>query len=534
MILSGAGIAVAVISLGFLIFIHELGHFLAAKRSGITVERFSLGFGPKLIQHTWRGTEYRLSLLPFGGYVKMLGENPAEERVDVPGAFHTAPISRRIFVAVAGPAMNVLLGVVAFTILYTMGIHIPKSAQTTAIGYVQPGGPAAVAGIRPGDMLVSVNGMRVKNWEDVTTMIFTQPVGKEAKIVLVRNGEEITLPVKTVAKEAKFGEGSKIGILPRVEVIVGDIVEDSPAAQMGINPKDTIVAINGKPVRSYDDVFSEAAQNFGKEVTLTLKRYDKDVQEQDEKAGQFFTVNLPAFVELRVSSIEPDSVAAIAPIPVKPLDIVLSVNGKRVSRVEDIKVEAQNNPGKEIAVGFKRGEEIFTVNIIPELNESDELVDMGGLSLRPSTCGMFLTEPIEPQKYNHIFALGRGIQESWFTIGKIFFVIKGLFSGTMSFKHISGPVGIVQITTAVAMTSFRGFLFLLGFISVNLAIINLLPIPVADGGLILFFTFEKLRGKPLSLKKQIVIQQVGIWLLIFLFILVTWNDVLRIVRHQFS
>ena len=537
MILSGAGIVVAVISLGFLIFIHELGHFLAAKRSGIMVERFSLGFGPKLISFIWRGTEYRLSMLPFGGYVKMLGENPEEERVDIPGAFHTAPVSRRIFVAASGPAMNIIMGVIAFTIYYMIGVQMPRHSQTTSVGYVEPEGPAAIAGIRPGDKFVSVNGTKVKNWDDVRTMIFTQPIGKEAKIALIRNDEEITLSVKTaLSKEDRIGEGSKIGIGPLLEVIVNDIIEGSPAAAAGIKLRDTIVAINGKPVRYYEDVFSETARNLGGEVILTLKRIDEPAGKPGKGEEKLFTVHLPAFIEMQVSGVKIDSVAATAPTPVEPSDVVLAVNGKQVTGVEDIKVEAKNNPDKEIAVTFKRGEEIFTVNIMPELNESDELVALGGLSLRRSACGIFLTEPIDPKKSKHIFdALGRGLQESWFTIEKVLFVIKGLIFGTISFKHISGPIGIVHITKdVVAAASLQGFLFLLGFISVNLAIVNLLPIPIADGGQILFFTFEKIRGRPVSLKKQIIIQQVGIWLLIFLFILVTWNDVLRIVRTQFS
>jgi len=536
MILSGAGIAVAIISLGFLIFIHELGHFLAAKKSGIEVERFSLGFGPKLIAYTWRGTEYRLSILPFGGYVKMLGENPVGERVDVEGAFHTAPIGKRIFVAVSGPAMNLILGVMAFTLLYTMGVQMPRHSKTTAIGYVEPEGPAAIAGIRPGDKLISVNGTKVKNWEDVRTMIFTQPVGKEAKITLIRNGEKITLSVKTAAKkEERIGEGSKIGIAPLIEVTVGDIIEGSPAAEKGIKLGDTIVAINGKMVRYYEDVFWGTEQNFGEEVTLTLRRVDETTSPKGKSVERFFTVHLPAFIELRVRNVEPESVAATASKPVEPSDIVLSVNGKQVTSVEDIKIEAQNNPDKEIAITFGRGEERFTVDIMAELDESGELVDMGGIFLRRYACGMALTEPRDLEKYNFVYAWGKGFKESWVTIEKIVVVIKGLIFGTISVKHISGPVGIVHITKdVVATASIRGFLFLIGFISVNLAIINLLPIPIADGGQILFFTFEKIRGKPMSLRKQIIIQQVGIWLLIFLFILVTWNDVLRIVRNQFS
>ena len=221
------GIVLAVLSLGFIIFIHELGHFLAAKRCGIRVDKFSIGFGPKLIGFKRGETEYCLSLLPFGGFVKMPGENP-EERTGATGEFSSAPVEHRFFVVIAGPAMNFVFGILAFSLVYMIaGEVIPKSSQTTQIGYVAEDSPAKTVGIQPGDEIVAINGRPIRKWDELQTRILTQP-GKELEVELLRNGQRQKLHVtpKRVDKKG-LGEVGQIGVSPRQEVLVHSVADES-------------------------------------------------------------------------------------------------------------------------------------------------------------------------------------------------------------------------------------------------------------------------------------------------------------------
>ena len=201
------GIILAILSLGFIIFIHELGHFLAARRCGIRVEKFSIGFGPKLIGFKRGDTEYCISIIPFGGFVKMPGENP-EERTGAPDEFYSAPVSRRIFVAVAGPLMNFLLGFILFSLVFLSGLKessvrliemltdspLGRAEQATQIGLVAVDGPASISGIQPGDTIISINGNRVKSWQDFHLRIVVAPE-EELEVLVSRDGEFKTLHV---------------------------------------------------------------------------------------------------------------------------------------------------------------------------------------------------------------------------------------------------------------------------------------------------------------------------------------------------
>lgn len=529
------GIIIAIVALGFIIFIHELGHFLAAKRSGIRVERFSIGFGPKLLGFTRGDTEYCLSVLPFGGYVKMTGDNPSEGSTGAPDEFFSASVGRRIFVAASGPVMNFVLAVVVFAVFYMIGTKIPESEQTTEIGYVHPEHPAASAGIQAGDKILSIDGRKVTKWSDIAEWIFTHP-NKNLDFLLLREGKKITVTVKSgVRKEKIMGErGGIVGISERTRVKIGEIIPNSLTEQADIMPDDTIYTINGKPVRHPLDIITEIEQCPGADIRLELMRNDS-----------IHTVTLTPSLEVRVTGIQEDSLAAEAGIQLydilQSVDVLLDEPIRQpVTQYKDIFAVTQNAPEQAINLVFKSGAEMK--NVMPEfsiekkrLHESlittDYVLKLNGLSLSNSVNGILLSEPVELQKYNFITAWGKGLQESVGVIGKIFRMLKDLILHKISAKYLSGPVGIVKITATVASSSISGLLFIVAFISVNLAIVNLLPIPIADGGQIILFLLEKARGKPLSQKKQLIIQQVSIGLLIFFFILITWNDIFKWVRY---
>ena len=579
-------VVLSILSLGFLIFIHELGHFLAAKRCGIRVEKFSIGFGPKLVGFTKGETEYCISILPFGGFVKMPGENP-EERTGAPGEFSSAPVEHRIFVAIAGPAMNFAFGIIVFSLIYLVaGNYVRSSTETTQIGYVAENSPAKLAGIRPGDRIVSINGHRLQTWEDLHTRVITQP-DKELKIEIIRDGQRQTLTVVPKVQKIKAREIGRIGVQPKRDAEVYRVVDGSSAAVAGIQVGDLIDAINGEQIHSHLDFYIAAKQFHGSEVALRVKRgfifaleldrrgelddgkipsalrsefgnnnlalsqnavastlspgeswtlVDKDqtfVIRADgrtldvyEGGGEPLEIKLNAGAKLVVAGIEKDSAAEKAGVKVG--DEFVSINDESVHNFnlgEGLQeLLTGTNPGQSIQLEFRRGDETLRAAIPP--GNARNPLEGWGLTINRWVSGIQLTEPGRVEKYNIITAWGRGIKESWITVANVFSLLGGLLSFDVSPKLLAGPIGIVSATAETARAGLRGLLYIIAFISINLGIVNLLPIPIADGGQILFFALEKLRGKPLSVRKQMLILQISVVFIIGLFLYITWYDIL--------
>lgn len=510
MFLLAFGIIKAVFVLSLIIFVHELGHFLAARKSGIIVERFSLGFGPKLIGITRGETEYRISILPFGGYVKMSGENPQEQE-GKPGEFSSAPVSHRIFVAITGPVMNFLLGIIAFYFLYLIGVEVPRSTQTTKIGYVADDSRAKVAGIQAGDRLISINDSKLNKWADITRRIFTSPE-KEVQLTLIRDGEKVEIAVVPKKKVKRgLGEYGEIGIFPRTDVMVGEVSTDLADIKKG----DIIKSINGQPIYYDEDLYEIADKNVGNEVELLLLRDGKEIE-----------AKLEIDLQIEIAGVQADTAAEEAGL--EPEDKILTINDQPIRHYSELEEVIKSSPDQVIFLGIQRGDERITLSLSPRIDDESG-VPIAGFSYNKGTIsGISFTEPSDIEKYNIILALGKGIERSFRTIAEVFGVIKDLLTRDISPRYLSGPVGIVSITVRVASGGIRGLLFITAFISINLGIINLLPIPIADGGQILFFLFEKVRGKPLSIKKQLIIQQVSIVLLILIFVYITRNDIVRL------
>lgn len=424
--------------ISFVIFVHEIGHFITAKRFKIKVERFSIGFGPKLVGFKRGETEYVISWLPiFGGYVKMAGENPAERKeeeidTDLKGQFYSAPVYQRALIAISGPAMNVLFAIVAISFAYMLGMP-PRSG--TEVGYVKPNSPAEKAGIKPGDKILSIAGYKVRKWDDISENIGIN-AGKEIDIKLMRNGETITL----FATPERMGDVDigRIGISPPLEPIIGQVAPDSDANKAGFREGDQIVAVNGDKIGHILELLDEIETS----------------RPQDNK-----------------------------------VNLTIIRDGNRMELPLKVEFDASGN-----------------------------LTSLGGISF-----GKIV-------RLNPISAFGVGTFETFQIGGKVFQFLKRLILRDIPVKYVSGPVGIVQITMSAVRTGISGILWFAGFLSVNLGVINLLPIFITDGGVLLFLVIEKLRGKPMTVKRQILVQQIGLGVIITLFLLVTYNDVLRLIR----
>ena len=537
-----ATIILAILALGFLIFIHELGHFFAAKRCGIRVEKFSIGFGPKLIGFQRGETEYCISALPFGGFVKMAGESPDEQKGEE-GEFASAPVGHRIYVAIAGPVMNFITGIILFSFVYLAGLDrgtmwlmemlIGQSDRMAQIGLVADDSPAKKGGIEPGDTIVSINDRKIKNWQDFNTTILTHP-DEELKIVVSRDDQPKTLYV-TPRSLDRSGIG-QIRVSARQAAMVESIPEGSAAATAGIQTEDLIESINGRKIYHVPEFgsgiwipsnsFGSAHRRFYKEINENQNgKIALGIRRGDESLNVSFPINWVVNAVVEEGS-ETEKVG------IQSGDEIVSINGESVKNFElypRLNELAATNPGQSIDIGLIRNGEQLTAALTPVLGGDENQLHLQGLHWKLSLDGLALAVPSVPiPKYNVITAVGEGVQTNWLILEMVVKVLKRLVTREVKTKHLTGPIGIVDATRRVVEFGLRSLLFFVGFISVNLAIVNLLPIPIADGGQILFFTLEKLRGRPLSIRKQMIIQQVSIVLLATLFLYITFYDILRV------
>ena len=441
-----------VVAIAVLVAVHEFGHFWVARRLGIKVLRFSIGFGRPL----WRragadGTEYWVSAIPLGGYVKMLDEREGDvPPEDLPRCFNQQPPSRRIAVLFAGPAFNFLFAIVAYWIMFVVGVP----AMKPLIGAVEAESPAAVAGLRAGDRILAVGETRTATLMDAQLELLRAmvPGGRATLEVEGEDGSRRQARIEyrgdthALTEPGAMFPGLGIGLWrPEFPAVIGQVLPEGTAAAAGLVPGDRLLTVDGRPLADWADWAAYVRARPGETVRLELER-DGRLQ----------------VIELFIGAADDD--------------------GERIGRI-----------GASALV-------------------TSEMWD-------PAR-----TE----QRFGPVGAVGEALAETWRMSALTVTMMGRMIVGQVSVKNISGPINIAQAAGFTAAAGVIAFLSFLAIVSISLGIINLLPIPLLDGGQIVYQCVEIAKGSPVSERTQIIGQQVGILLLLLLMSFAFYNDIVRL------
>jgi len=426
-------------ALGVIIAVHELGHLLVAKLFEVRVTTFSLGFGPRIWGFRRGETEYRVSAVPLGGYVRLGGEQPEEATGD-PGEFLSKPRWQRILVYLAGPAMNVALAILLIAVVFMVGASIPNLDVEPVVGAVLEESSAAEAGIAPGDRIVAVDGEEVDTWDRVSFDLMTS-VDRPVVLTVERGGGSAE----------------------------GDAGEPARRFQAVVTPEQ----IEGEAIGDLAGLVPKLLP------TITL--------------------------------VEPDSPAEAAGLAIG--DQVRTVDGKPLPSTEGFVEYVSARPGREILLEVVRGGRAVTVPVVP--------ADVDGTGRIGVGLGFF-------QRYGFFHSFVESARYNWRVVGQTFAVLGKIFSREVSARSaLAGPIEIAAVSGAAARVGFRYLLYLMGFISISIAIVNLLPIPILDGGQILILLVESTMRRDLSFRIKELVAQVGFVVIMLLMLTVIYFDLTK-------
>lgn len=444
-----------IVALGLLVTFHEFGHYWVARRCGVRVLRFSVGFGQALWSRTAKdGTEYRIAAIPLGGYVKMLDEREgpvAPDERDV--AFNRKPVGQRIAIVAAGPVFNLIFAIAAFWLMFVVGIPETRPVVGT------PSGLAAEAGLEEEDLIVRIDDKRVETWTHALLSLIPPALDRRPITMVVEDLDgsqrELNLALNRIGTD--FSEENTLEYLgiapwrPDLPPEIGEISPGSAADRADLRAGDRIVSINDEPVSGWQDI-----------ANLIPAR----------------------------SSGQGDSIV--------PLDLVIERDGRRIA-----------------------------ITLTPEMVEGRPVIGIQaprpGEELQQKYARSFTVLQLGP-----IAALGESVSETGRLTAATLGILGRMITGKASLSNLSGPITIAQMAHSSARLGFSRFLFFLGLISLSLAIINLLPIPMLDGGHLLYYFIEVIKGSPVSDRVQIAGQYVGLLLVVSLMSLAVFNDILRV------
>lgn len=558
--------------LGGVIAVHEFGHFLFAKWAGIRVDTFSIGFGPRLFARKFGETEYCLSLIPLGGFVKIYGQDPEELENDpnpAPDrAFSRKSLPRKISVLFGGPLFNYFLAVLIFAFLAVIGVQKFPAAATRVVFDT----PAYHAGLRSGDVIQSVGGQETHTFEDVLDQIAKHPE-QSVKFAILREGRQLDLDVK-VQKEHSFtpyGEEADAGTLEGLDAVAREPVVATTLKQhpWGFRNGDRITQFEGAPVRSWEEFekqlslalqSSPATLHFqvlrdGKE---TVPLQSPDIRPILAKLGakrelfEFLERAELQSPELFVAEVVPDTPAHAAGVKVG--DRFLSVNGQKVYSFEHLRGVIQsagdalaksakitgNPPALEKALRLeieRDGARQTLISAIHSQKGKDPLGDtIVSYTIGIQSAGKPMMPPnmLLERTFNPFKALWIGVSETTENTVMTAVGLKKLLFGEVSAKSVGGPIMIGKLAgDTFASRGWRDFLRIMAIISISLGVFNLIPVPILDGGHIVFAVIESMRGRPLSHRVQQTALKVGLSLILLLMVFALYNDISRVLPFSF-
>jgi len=495
--------------LGGMIFVHELGHFLVAKWRGIYVYCFSLGFGPKLLGFRRGETEYRLSLIPLGGYVKMAGQEdiPEKERLDretqdIPPerSYLNKKTWEKVAVIAAGPLMNILSACLIFTALYSLGFQEPSYLSDARVGWVEESSPAAEAGISVGDRILTIAGKRMEGWEDVLIAVVLS--GGNPLELEIESGN-LVRKLKVTPAYLNKSPYPVLGIQPYSEATIEEVIPGSPAAAAGLKPGDWLRSLDGEDV-SFPLLLDLVAQKGGEEVSLGVVREGREltVSLRPQRVGQ-----LPGAIvlggEVFATGDDPD-------LPWQEGEKLTAIDGENVSPDQAEKIIAAD-PGREMILSLRGA-----------AGKSRELrvttVPRGRL-------GVKLTLRKVRKQVALPAALIRGVVQTWRQTRLWVIEMAALISGKVSPRGLGGPILIYQLTEDAAREGWAVLAQFVAKVCIILGMVNLIPIPILDGGHILIALIEGVRGRRLSEKTLAALQYAGLAIIAGLFLLIFYNDI---------
>ncbi len=418
--------------LGVLIFVHELGHFLMARRIGVRVLTFSLGFGPKLLGFRRGDTEYCISAVPLGGYVKMAGETPEDARTGASDEFLSKTKWQRFQVLVMGPVMNLALALIVMALVLYQGAQVPLyEERPTVVSAFSDTSPAKQAGLQIGDQIIAIDGQRAETWQDLQLVVFGK-AKQRVTLTVIRDGKNLDIPVNVGAR-GKFEIGD-IGILPVIRPVVSDLEHDSPGLQAGLQPGDIIIGAD----------------------------------------GEMFVSN-PRLVEI-----------------------------------------IRGHPNTPIKLEVLRHGENKTITVTPR--PTDGTARIGAhLTVESRTVNPGIGE-----------AFKLSVAQNWEWATLIMKTLGGLLTRQTSVKQLMGPVAIADLSGTAAEQGWLQLFSLMAMISLNLGLLNLMPIPVLDGGHIAILAMEGVSRRDFSMKVKEKMLLAGFVLLVTLMVTVIYNDLTRI------